>query len=244
MKKLTQLIKESLINYDFIEDVMVHLEDMGFKIVIFNDIGGYKGQRNNLFASDKPEFNLYSFSPREGINNYPCYIISLEKQFKPFEDGGSVYASVVQNVELIKRRLKGCYVSYSMLTKCENGDFANGDTKLTLIFYIVDKSSKLEPKLVDILKDMETFIKDLIRNQYRKISRIYVITFKNDSIVLRVGDKSDDYETSKETIEDVVLKIESECKSKWNLQTKTYQSEEAFLSDPYKSYYLELKPIL
>ena len=38
MKKLTQLIKESLINYDFIEDVMVHLEDMGFKIVIFNDM--------------------------------------------------------------------------------------------------------------------------------------------------------------------------------------------------------------
>jgi hypothetical protein len=244
MKKLTQLIKESLINYDFIEDVMVHLEDMGFKIVIFNDIGGYKGKRNNLFASDKPEFNLYSFSPREGVNNYPCYIISLEKQFKPFEDDGSVYAGVVQNVELIKRRLKGCYVSYSMITKCENGDWANGDAKLTLNFYIVDKSAKLEPKLVQTLKDMETFIKDLIHNKHRKISMIYSITFKNDSIVLRVGDKSDSYKSAKELIEDVVLKIESECKSKWNLQTKTYESEETFLSGPYESYYLELKPIL
>jgi len=42
MKKLTQLITESTINYDSVEDVMIHLEDMGFKIVTFNDFGGLK----------------------------------------------------------------------------------------------------------------------------------------------------------------------------------------------------------
>jgi len=32
MKKLTQLITESTVNFDSVEDVMIHLEDMGFKI--------------------------------------------------------------------------------------------------------------------------------------------------------------------------------------------------------------------
>ena len=43
MKKLTQLITESAINYDSVEDVMIHLEDMRFKIVTFNDLGGLRG---------------------------------------------------------------------------------------------------------------------------------------------------------------------------------------------------------
>jgi len=34
MKKLTQLITESTVNFDSVEDVMIHLEDMGFKINI------------------------------------------------------------------------------------------------------------------------------------------------------------------------------------------------------------------
>lgn len=236
MKKLTQLIKESLINYDFIEDVMVHLEDMGFKIVIFNDIGGYRGKRNNLFASDRPEFNLYSFSPREGVNNYPCYIISLEKQFKPFEDDGSVYASVVQNVELIKRRLKGCYVSYSMITKCENGDFANGDAKLTLNFYIVDKSSIITDDMVSSLKGLESFIRNLISNSFKKISEFYVITYTTDSLILRISTHRNYPSVNLDIIKEAIEEIEIQCNSEFHLKTKVYFDD--------NSYYMELKPII
>lgn len=236
MKKLTQLIKESLINYDFIEDVMVHLEDMGFKIVIFNDVGGYKGKINNLFASDRPEFNLYSFSPREGVNNYPCYIISLEKQFKPFEDDGSVYASVVQNVELIKRRLKGCYVSYSMITKCENGDWANGDAKLTLNFYIVDKSSIITDDMVSSLKGLESFIRNLISNSFKKISEFYVITYTTDSLILRISTHRNYPSVNFDIIKEAIEEIEIQCNSEFHLKTKVYFDD--------SSYYIELKPII
>lgn len=73
MKKLTQLIKESLVNFDFVEDYMLHFEDMGFTIENLNSLNST--QRQHLFTQeDKTGFNLYDHSPRQGVVNYPCYL--------------------------------------------------------------------------------------------------------------------------------------------------------------------------
>ena len=52
MKKLTQLITESTVNFDSIEDVMIHLEDMGFKIETFNDLGRIRGVKGSFLDQD------------------------------------------------------------------------------------------------------------------------------------------------------------------------------------------------
>jgi len=65
MKKLTQLINESMVDHDFIEDVMIHIEDLGFKIDIFDDIGGYRGDlfSSGDITSEYEQINMFSWSP-------------------------------------------------------------------------------------------------------------------------------------------------------------------------------------
>jgi hypothetical protein len=236
MKKLTQLIKESLVNFDFIEDCMLHFEDMGFTIENLNSLNSKK--RHYLFTQeDKTGFNLYTHSPMEGLVNYPCYIVTLTKPFKPFEDQGT-YLSVAQNVESLKKRLKDCYVSYSINTEIENGDYTNGNGILTIVFYIVDKSSKISEEMTTSLRGLESFVRQLMNGEFKKLSSFFGILFENNQIVLRINypmNPTINMDIIKE-IKEAIEEIEIRCNSDFNVKTKTYFDE--------KYGYLEIKPKL
>lgn len=234
MKKLTQLIKESLVNFDFVEDCMLHFEDMGFTIENLNSLNSTR--RNYLFTQDvKSGFSLYTHSPVQDVVNYPCYIVTLTKPFKPFEDQGT-YLSVVQNAESLKKRLKDCYVSYSINTKIENGNYTNGNGILTIIFYIVDKSSKISEEMTTSLIALESFIRQLMYGEFKKLSSFFSIFFENDQVILRIN-KPRDYPTiNMDIIKETIEEIELQCNSEFHVRTKSYFDE--------KYGYLEIKPQL
>ena len=236
MKKLTQLIKESLVNFDFVEDSLIHFEDMGFTIENLNSLNSTR--RNYLFTQDvKSGFSLYTHSPVQDVVNYPCYIVTLTKPFKPFEDQGT-YLSVVQNAESLKKRLKDCYVSYSINTKIENGDYTNGNGKLTIIFFIVDKSLKISEEMVTSLRGLESFIRHLIYREFKNLESFFGVLFENDQVILRINKPhTHNYRTiNMDVIKEAIEEIELRCNSEFYVKTKSY-------FDEYVGY-LEIKPQL
>lgn len=103
MKKITNLIKESLVDFDTVEDVMIHLEELGFKINLFNNFSG--GDRKILFSTGNLEskysqINTYSYQPDKNTDNYVTYIIRLIKEFHPFTDC-ELYGKIISESEVI-----------------------------------------------------------------------------------------------------------------------------------------------
>lgn len=152
MKRISQLIKESLVDFDTVEDVMIHLEDMGFKIVVFNDLGTRRGNKTGFFGPGNfddmyHKMNLYSRQPSQ-TDCYPVFIISMVKKFHPFSDC-DLYAKVIREAETVVRRLNTCKVYYRLdITKPEDasvdgGLYGDTEKNLQITFHITDKSSKI-----------------------------------------------------------------------------------------------------
>jgi hypothetical protein len=196
MKKMTQLITESSINYDSIEDVMMRLEDIGFEIVMFNDLGGVKGVKSILFGPGNfndvyTQMNSYSFTP-DKKSCYPVYIISLSKKFHPFSNC-SLYGDVVNELEVIKKRLGNCQVYYRLdITSVDGSSFDGGmygDTEkgLRVTFHITDISTKISTKSINDRLSIKHYI-DLICSTY-KISEFYFIKWGISDISIRISKK-------------------------------------------------------
>ena len=152
MKKITQLITESAINYDSVEDVMIHLEDKGFKIVTFNDSNSFRVKKNFFFGPGHfddiyHKMNSYAFKPTK-VDCYPVYIISLVKKFNPFSDC-DLYGKVIREAETIRRRLNTCQVYYRLDTTSiqgatmDSGLYGDTEKNLQITFHITDKSYKV-----------------------------------------------------------------------------------------------------
>jgi len=194
MKKLTQLITESTVNYDSVEDVMIHLEDMGFKIETFNDLGGYGGKKTLFFGPGHfddvyHKVNSYAFKPSK-VDCYPVYVISLVKKFYPFSDC-DLYGKVVNESEVIKRRLNTCKVFYRIDTISITGASINsglyGDTEknLQVTFHITDKSYKVSDRSISERKSIEEWLHLVVKTY--KITNIYSLKLGIDDISISIS---------------------------------------------------------
>jgi hypothetical protein len=194
MKKLTQLITESTVNFDSIEDVMIHLEDMGFKIEIFNDLGGIRGVKGSFFGPGNfddiyHKMNSRAFQPSV-VNCYPVYIISLVKKFYPFSDC-DLYGKVVNEAEVIKRRLNTCKVFYRIDTtsitgaSIDSGLYGDTEKNLQITFHITDKSYKISLKSINDRKSIINWF-NLIVKTY-KITNIYSTKWDLDSVSIKIS---------------------------------------------------------
>ena len=193
MKKLTQLITESAINYDSVEDVMIHLEDMRFKIVTFNDLGGLRGKKNFLFGPGHfdvyHKMNSYAYKPSK-VDCYPVYIISLVKKFNPFSDC-DLYGKVISEAETIKRRLNTCQVYYRLDTTSiqgatmDSGLYGDTEKNLQVTFHITDKSYKVSDRSLSERKLIEEWLKLVVKTY--KITNIYATKWGLDDISISIS---------------------------------------------------------
>lgn len=194
MKKLTQLITESAINYDSVEDVMIHLEDMGFKIVTFNDLGGYRGKKNFFFGPGHfddvyHKMNSYAYKPSK-VDCYPVYIISLVKKFNPFSDC-DLYGKVISEAETIKRRLNTCQVYYRLDTTSiqgatmDSGLYGDTEKNLQVTFHITDKFYKISDRSLNERKLIEDWLKLVVKTY--KITNIYSTKWGLDDISINIS---------------------------------------------------------
>jgi hypothetical protein len=193
LKKLTQLITESKVNFEFIEDVMVHYEDMGFTIENFNDFGANRGLRIYLFGSGSFEdtyhkMNSFSHKPTE-VDCYPVYVISFIKKFYPFSDC-DLYSKTISIAEGVKKRLSNCQVYFRIDTRSipgslDSGFYGNTEKNLQVTFHITDKSVKISDKSI---RDRESIMAwlNLVVKTY-KISNIYAIKWDLDSISIKIS---------------------------------------------------------
>jgi hypothetical protein len=87
MKKMTQLINESKMNFDSVEDYFLPFEDKGFQLETFNDIGGIKGDKRVFFGNElSGEINhIYQWEP-SSFGNHTIYILTYSKSFLPFTE--------------------------------------------------------------------------------------------------------------------------------------------------------------
>lgn len=194
MKKITQLITESAINYDSVEDVMIHLEDMGFKIATFNDFGGLKGSKNFLFGPGHfddtyHKVNSFAYKPTK-VDCYPVYIISLAKKFNPFSDC-DLYSKVISEAETIKRRLNTCQVYYRLDTtsiqgaSMDSGLYGDIEKNLQVTFHITDKSYKVSDRSLTERKLIEDWLKLVVKTY--KITNIYATKWGLDDISINIS---------------------------------------------------------
>jgi hypothetical protein len=194
MKKLTQLITESTVNYDSVEDVMIHLEDMGFKIETFNDLGGYTGKKNLFFGPGHfddvyHKVNSYAFKPSK-VDCYPVYVISLVKKFYPFSDC-DLYGKVIREAETIKRRLNTCQVCYRLDTtsitgvSIDSGLYGDTEKNLQVTFHITDKSYKVSDRSLSERKSIEEWLHLVVKTY--KITKIYSLKWGIDDISISIS---------------------------------------------------------
>ena len=194
MKKLTQLITESSIIFDDIEDVMIHLQDMGFKITIFNDLGSFRGLRNTFFGPGHfddiyHKMNSYAFEPSD-VNCYPVYVIALSKEFHPFSDC-DLYLNVIKEAEVIRKRLRGCKVYYRIDTTSITGASMDsgiwGDIKknLQITFHITHISSKISRKSINDRKSILEWLHLVVKTY--KLTNIYSTRWGMDDITIGIS---------------------------------------------------------
>lgn len=207
MKKITNLINESLVDFNTIEDVMIHLEDIGFKIESFNDLGGIRGVKKTLFSTGDlnslyTQMNTYSFQPNEKVDNYITYIITLIKEFHPFTDC-ELYKKVVDEAEVIRKRLNKCDVYYRIGTSniqgnnTSGGSYGNTPMNLSVIFHITDKSKRIEHKSIMDRKKILNYFQSICRT-YRNLSNYNSSEWTEESIILKLGEYGDSLKTIKE----------------------------------------------
>ena len=194
MKKLTQLITESKVNFEFIEDVMVHYEDMGFTIETFNEFGGHRGRRNYLFGSGSFEdtyhkMNSFSYKPTE-VDCYPVYVISFIKKFHPFSDC-DLYSKTISIAEGVKKRLSNCQVYFRIDTRSisgaslDSGFYGDTEKNLQVTFHITDKSVKISDKSIRDRESIMGWLNFVVKTY--KISNIYSIKWGLDSISIKIS---------------------------------------------------------
>lgn len=202
MRKITNLINESLVDFNTIEDVMIHFEDMGFKIESFNDLGGLRGERKTLFSTGNLEtpytqMNTYSFQPDEKVDNYITYIITLLKEFRPFTDC-DLYRKVVNESDVVKKRLNKCDVYYRIDTSeirgnnTSSGSYGNTIKNLSVIFHITDKSKKIEHKSIIDRKKISSYFQYICRTHHN-LANVNVIEWTEDGIILKLFEYNDNY---------------------------------------------------
>ena len=202
MKKITNLIKESLVDFDTVEDVMIHLEDMGFKIESFNDVSGMRGYKKVLFSTGEliskyTQMNTYSHQPDEKVDNYVTYIIRLIKEFHPFTDC-ELYGKVVSESEVIKKRLNNCIVYYRIDTSnirgnnTDGGSYGNTRKNLSVIFHITDKSKRVEHKSIMDRKKILNYFQSICRT-YHNLASIASTEWTEYGIILELAEYGESY---------------------------------------------------
>ena len=238
MKRLTQLIKESVVDFDSVEDVMIHFEDMGFKIEAFNDLGRIRDQKGPLFGPGNFEstyykMNSYSYAPSK-VACYPVFIISLKRNFFPFSDC-DLYAKVINEAETVKRRLNTCQVYYRLdITSIQGSTMDSGlygdiEKSLQITFHITDKSTKISEKSISERNDIKKWLESVVK--IHKITNIYSIIWGTDDISINI---STNYGYEKE-INDALVSLEMQenldkVASGWKIK-KTIEDYQ-FLGNP------------
>ena len=178
-EKLTQLINESMINHDFIEDVMIHIEDLGFKIDIFDDINSHRGNKLTLFSNGNitdqyGQMNMYSWIPDydgSRSDTYITHVISLVKKINPFSDC-EIYSKLIKEAETVKRRMYNCDTYYRILSGGNSNQYSNVECDLTIVFLIIDKSKKISKESIDVRKNIQSFIKSWVYRKEEKVKEV------------------------------------------------------------------------
>ena len=214
MKKLTQLINESMIDHDYIEDVMIFIEDIGFKIDIFDDINGYKGHKYTLFSNGNitdqySQMNMYSWSPDDsGSDTYITHVISLVRKINPFSDC-EIYSKLIREAEAVKKRMHNCDTYYRILSGSSSGQYTNVECDLTIIFLIIDKSKKISRESIDTRKNIKEFIKSWVYRKEKdkevesrkRIADNQVILWSEQSLLFKLDAKTSDIDIVKSWME-------------------------------------------
>lgn len=160
MKKITELIRESQVTNDYIEDCLIHFEDMGFKIAEFDNVSSRK-RKSNLFTSgDISEGHLYSFEPTEG-NNYVCHFITLSKSMRRYSDD-QVWSQVVTEMNSFKRKLTRCEVYYTINSGQEINITLDRETEFKIHIFVIDKSERIDPAVISKLEKLRSEIWEFI----------------------------------------------------------------------------------
>jgi hypothetical protein len=241
MKKLTQLITESLVKDEYIEDCLIHFEDMGFTIACFDQVGG-RG-RSKLFSTgavDDSTHHLYSFEPTNG-HLYTCHIIRLKKKIHQFSDY-EIWGQIVNEMNSFKRKLTRCDVYYSIASGTGYNALQNTESDVFVSIFIVDKSEKIDQSWVDKRKSIWSDIWGFLGSDFAA-KRLYnhtSIIWTKDTLMWRISitDKEEGSKGSQrrdKSIESVLNWAKNDLKNKYSITVDDEVIEEEFLGTSGKS---------
>jgi len=172
MKKITELIRESQVTNDYIEDCLIHFEDMGFKITEFDNVSS-RNKKNNLFTSGDMDHHLYSFEPTNE-NKYVCHFITLSKSMRRYSDD-QVWSQIVTEMNSFKRKLTRCEVHYTINSGQDNM-YNNVVAEIKIHIFVIDKSEKINPAVISKLEKLRSEIWEFVENDVDG-KRIYYTSF-------------------------------------------------------------------
>ena len=189
MKKLTQLITESLVKDEYIEDCLIHFEDMGFTIDCFDQVfGGSK--RTQIFSTgniDDSTIHLYSSEP---TNNhlYVCHMIRLKKKIHQFS-GDEIWGQIVSEMNSFKRKLPRCEVRYSISSGTGYNALQNSESDVFVSIFIVDKSEKIDQSWVDKRKSIWTDIWGFLGSDFnaKRLHDLTSIIWTKDTLTWKIS---------------------------------------------------------
>jgi hypothetical protein len=190
MKKLTNLILESRVTDEYIEDCLIHLEDMGFKIESFDNVY-YRDRRSMIFTngeiSSSGMSEMWGYDPTGG-RLYRCHYLILSKKIRKYSDC-EIWEKAVLELISFKRKLTRCDVYYTLDGTGREGIHTNAETDLKIYIFVVDKSEKIDQSSVERRQQMWRDIYQFMESDpgTRRIKDIISFSWTEESLVLSVS---------------------------------------------------------
>lgn len=190
MKKLTNLILESQVTDEHIEDSLIHLEDMGFKIESFDNMVS-KLNRNHIFtdgeiSTTNSSGTMWGYSPTGG-RVYRCHHLILSKKIKRYSDC-EIWTNVLSELNSFKKKMVACDVYYSFDMSREGNVFMNDEVDMKIRIFVVDKSEKIDQSSVDrrqrTIDDFWNFVME--DSNVRSLQEVTTILWTDKSLIINV----------------------------------------------------------
>ena len=175
MRKFNNIVKESLITQDTIEDNLLSLkEDLGWVISTTSP-----GSIENHYSDGSLN---YSYSPDWKIN-YPFHIVTLVKENFKLYSNDDIYEKTISQINSIKKRIPNIHFCFDA-DHSRGGLYQDNPLKLTLVLMIVDISNPIDSGKVEKLKHGGKIISEILNNKPYGISlKPYAaLTWENDYV--------------------------------------------------------------
>jgi hypothetical protein len=173
---------------EYIEDCLIHLEDMGFKIESFDNVTSSKyrtpiftdGEISNTDSSGR----MWGYQPTEG-RLYRCHHLILSKKIKRFSDS-EVWTNVLSELKSFKRKMTRCDVYYSFSIG-EGNVLMNDEVDMRIRIFVVDKSEKIDQSSVDRRQQMVTDLWNFLEEEsVSGFSEKTMVSWTDKSLIIDV----------------------------------------------------------